>query len=239
MLAGLDRDDIDRLTQLKSFLDERSAYMRLQATSPRTIGYALTDSPVGQLAWIVEKVREWADASKVPEDAVDRDHLLTNVMIYWLTGTAQSAAELYFEIAGGPADRRAAARPHHRRYRCRWGWPSSPRFGVTRRTFADPGVPQHRAVERVRAWRHFAAMEEPDLLVDDIRQFRRRCWMKEGDRVLERCPRRRPRRRQRGRPATRGGHRRHEPARRDLRCRGAKRCAALGEPATVKQLPPP
>jgi hypothetical protein len=68
-------------------------------TRPQTLAYALTDSPVGQLAWIVEKFKEWARTAEVPEDAVDRDQPLTNVMLYWLTGTAGSSADLYYENA--------------------------------------------------------------------------------------------------------------------------------------------
>jgi hypothetical protein len=60
----------------------------------------LTDSPAGQLAWIVEKFKERTDSDKVPEDAVARDRLLTNATIYWLTGTAGSSAQLYYEAVG-------------------------------------------------------------------------------------------------------------------------------------------
>ena len=70
----------------------------IQATRPQTLAYGLTDSPVGQLAWIVEKFKEWTDpAAELPEDAVDRDQMLTNVMLYWLTGTAGSSARIYYE----------------------------------------------------------------------------------------------------------------------------------------------
>lgn len=75
---------------------DRSGYSAIQSTRPQTLAYGLHDSPVGQLAWIVEKFKEWTDpAAELPEDAVDRDQLLTNVTVYWLTGTAGSAARLY------------------------------------------------------------------------------------------------------------------------------------------------
>ena len=71
-----------------SFQADGLGYLQLQSTRPQTLAYALTDSPVGQLAWIVEKFKEWTDpAADLPEDAVDRDQLLTNVRLYWLTGT--------------------------------------------------------------------------------------------------------------------------------------------------------
>ena len=75
------------------------AYALLQASRPQTLSYALTDSPVGQLAWIVERFKDWTDSTDAPEDAVDRDAMLTNVMIYWLSGTAGSSARYYYEGA--------------------------------------------------------------------------------------------------------------------------------------------
>lgn len=171
--AELDETGFERLGVLKSFLDNRSAYMRLQATSPRTVSYALTDSPVGQLAWIVEKVREWSGAAKVPEDAVDRDQLLTTVMLYWLTGTAASAADLYFEMAGAlPTATPPPPAPP----------PSPVPLGVA--VFPQDSVLPirpfaERAFTNIVSWTefdrggHFAAMEQPELLVGDLRGFRR------------------------------------------------------------------
>ncbi|ARX89197.1 epoxide hydrolase [Streptomyces alboflavus] len=78
---------------------DRQGYADIQSTRPQTLAYGLTDSPVGQLAWIVEKFKEWTDSRERPEEAVDRDQMLTNVMLYWLTGTAGSAARIYFERA--------------------------------------------------------------------------------------------------------------------------------------------
>ena len=161
----LDDADTARLARLTRFQDELSGYMRLQATRPQTLAYALTDSPVGQLAWIVERFRDWTDSVDVPEDAVDRDRMLTDVMVYWLTGTAGSSAQLYYEHARsggfGPPP------------------PSSTPTGVA--VFArDIAQPVRRTAERgnrIIHWSefdrggHFAAMEQPDLLVGDIREF--------------------------------------------------------------------
>src|SRR5690348_9681882 len=72
----------------KTWSRERQGHADIQAPRPQTLAYGLTDSPVGQLAWIIEKFKEWTDSTDRPEDAVDRDQLLTNVMLYWLTGTA-------------------------------------------------------------------------------------------------------------------------------------------------------
>lgn len=68
----------------------REIGLELQANRPQTLAHALADSPVGQLAWIVERFKEWTHGAEVAEDGVDRDQLLTNVMLYWLTGTAAS-----------------------------------------------------------------------------------------------------------------------------------------------------
>ena len=81
------------------YRSELSGYAIEQSTRPQTLSYALTDSPVGQLAWIVEKFKDWTDSETAPEDAVDRDQLLTNVTLYWLTRTAGSSARLYYETA--------------------------------------------------------------------------------------------------------------------------------------------
>ena len=79
-------------------------YAQIQGTRPQTLAYGLADSPVGQLAWIVEKFKEWTDpAAELPEDAVDRDHMLTDVSIYWFTNTAGSSANLYYETYHDPS----------------------------------------------------------------------------------------------------------------------------------------
>ena len=82
--------------RFKEWTRERQGYADIQSTRPQTLAYGLTDSPVGQLAWIVEKFQEWTTG--LP-GAVDRDLLLTNVMLYWLTGTAGSSARIYYERA--------------------------------------------------------------------------------------------------------------------------------------------
>ena len=139
-----------------------TGYFELQAQRPQTIGYALTDSPVGQLAWITERFKEWTHAAEVPEDAVDRDQLLTNVMLYWLTGTARSSADLYYENMHA-----GFVLPQ----------PVTVPVGVA--VFAEDyairrhGERGHNIVHWTEFDRggHFAAMEAPDLLVGDVRSF--------------------------------------------------------------------
>ena len=173
-LAGLGEADLGRLGRLARFDSELSGYMKLQSTRPQTLAYALSDSPVGQLAWIVEKFYDWTDSTDVPEDAVDRDQLLTNVTIYWLTGTAGSSAQLYYEgaaglraIGTGTANQReeitapigVAVFPHD--------------IFVPIRRLADRDFPTITHWTEFDRGGHFAAMEQPDLLVADIRTFGR------------------------------------------------------------------
>jgi microsomal epoxide hydrolase len=160
----LDENDRRRLERLERFRREQQGYGAIQSTRPQTLAYGLTDSPAGQLAWIVEKFKEWTDSTGVPEDAVDRDQLLTNVMLYWLTGTAGSSARLYYETAH--AGRRGSER-------------SEVPTGVA--VFPHEILPPIRRVaertNNIVHWSefdrggHFAAMEEPDLMLGDLRAF--------------------------------------------------------------------
>jgi pimeloyl-ACP methyl ester carboxylesterase len=151
---------LERLTS--STAGPGNGYFEVQAQRPQTLAYALTDSPVGQLAWIVEKFKEWTWAAEVPEDAVDRDQLLTNVMLYWLTGTAGSSADLYYE------NMHAGFQPQQ---------PGTTPTGVA--VFAgDYAIRRYgERSNNIVHWTefdrggHFAAMEVPDLLVGDIRTF--------------------------------------------------------------------
>jgi epoxide hydrolase len=155
-----------RLERFKHFRDEMMGYMQIQATRPKTLAYGLTDSPVGQLAWIVEKFKEWADpAAALPEDAIDRDHLLTNVSLYWFTGTAGSSANLYYETLHDPAAKKRIPR-------------NTVPTGVALSLSQDVTI--RRWAERennIVHWTefehggHFAALEVPELLVADMRKF--------------------------------------------------------------------
>ncbi|MCX4779640.1 epoxide hydrolase family protein [Streptomyces sp. NBC_01264] len=139
---------------------DQQGYADIQSTRPQTLAYGLTDSPVGQLAWIAEKFHEWTGSP------VDRDLLLTNVMLYWLTATAGSSARLYYERA-------------HAGY---WGEPPEPSTAPTALAhFPHENflLLRHLAEQtnNIVQWTefdrggHFAALEEPELLVGDIRRF--------------------------------------------------------------------
>jgi pimeloyl-ACP methyl ester carboxylesterase len=84
-----------------NFWRNHAAYAKQQATRPQTIGYSLVDSPVGLLAWILDKFAEWTDTQDGPFERISRDRILDDVTLYWLTRTGASAARIYYESHGG------------------------------------------------------------------------------------------------------------------------------------------
>ncbi|WP_219416091.1 epoxide hydrolase family protein [Pseudonocardia nigra] len=160
--AALSALEQDRVARIEAFLQEEFGYIAVQSTRPQTLGYGLVDSPVGQLAWIMDKFREWTHPRHaLPEEVVDRDRLLTNVMLYWLTGTAGSAAYVGYAQAEG------------------WGPKENSGVPTAALVFAhDVGIRRYAERENtIVRWTdvdrggHFAALEEPDLLLQDVREF--------------------------------------------------------------------
>jgi pimeloyl-ACP methyl ester carboxylesterase len=161
-LATFSPAEKERAQRLQGYLAEGNGYFQIQSTRPQTLSYALTDSPAGQLAWIVEKFKEWTNTGHaLPEDAVPRDEILADVSVYWFTGTAGSTANLYYESMHSGD----------------WPTPSPVPTGVA--VFAED-IAIRRYAERANNivhWSdfdtggHFAALETPDLLVQDIRTF--------------------------------------------------------------------
>lgn len=96
----------EALVAMKFYQDHDSGYSKQQATRPQTLGYGLADSPMGQAAWIIEKFYQWMDCDGHPEHIVSRDELLDNVMLYWLPDAGASSARIYWEsfgnISGAP-----------------------------------------------------------------------------------------------------------------------------------------
>ena len=163
--AGLTAAEQDRLRRLQEFRDDKMGFNVIQSTRPQTLAHALHDSPAGQLAWIVEKYQEWTDPSaELPEDAVGRDLLLTNVSLYWFTGTAGSSANLYWEVAHDPAA--WAPKPKSQ-------VPLGVAVGVTDitvRRFAEREAPVTHWTE-LPAGGNFLPAEQPKLFADDVRAF--------------------------------------------------------------------
>ena len=158
-------EEVRALDGIKYYRDWDSGYSKQQSTRPQTLGYGLTDSPSGQAAWILEKFWAWTDCDGNPENVLSRDELLDNVMLYWVTASAASSARLY--------------------------WQS---FAPGRRTIHEVNIPTGVAVfpreivAPVRRWMegtytdirhwsempkggHFAAFEQPEAFVRDVRDF--------------------------------------------------------------------
>lgn len=172
-LSGMSEADLAELDQVSMtwFDSERSAYLRMQTTRPLTVAFGLSDSPVGQLAWIVEKFFEWNKLVKTPEDLVARDRLLTNVSIYWLTGTMGSSLQLYYESGQSIGALFAPGVPSE---------PISVPIGVAVfkqdpappfRVFADVESSTIQHWSRLENGGHLGPMEQPQAFVADIQAF--------------------------------------------------------------------
>lgn len=168
LMDGLSKPEIANLAAGRAFEQNESAYHRLQATKPQTLGYGLNDSPVGLAAWILEKFHTWSDCNGDVESKFTKDELLANITLYWVTETITSSTRLYYETAKaghtGPTDgyvetpTAVAAFPKELRLPPR-SWVEN-HFNVVQWTEMPRGG-------------HFAAMEEPELLVEDVRTFTR------------------------------------------------------------------
>ena len=166
--AGVPEAELERMRERTAFFQgPETGYSHIQGTKPQTLGYGLNDSPAGQAAWIVEKFRTWCDCEGHPETVFSRDALLTNIMVYWLTESATSSARMYYESglarAAGPGQpgrvevpTAGAIFPHELFY--------------TPRAWAEAHYNLVRWTEMPRGG-HFAAMEQPELFVDDVRAF--------------------------------------------------------------------
>ncbi|WP_409461765.1 epoxide hydrolase family protein [Amycolatopsis sp. GA6-003] len=164
-LAGLSGAELAKgqrsLAKSRAFQQTGLGYAMIQSTKPHTLAYGLTDSPAGQLAWIAEKFRAF---SNTDHDLIDRDDLLANVSLYWFTRTAASSARIYADQDG------------------QWGAPPpSSTVPTAVAVFPDDiGLPLRHLAERtdrIVRWTefprggHFPALEEPDLLIGDLRAF--------------------------------------------------------------------
>ena len=156
-------DEQKALAALAQHREWGTGYSKEQSTRPQTLGYGLVDSPVGQMAWIVEKFCAWMDCDGNPENVLSRDELLDNVMLYWVTGAGASSARLYWESFRGMG--------HPQRVEVPTGVASFP-FEIlpAPRSWCEP-------VYNITHWTtmprggHFAALEQPELYVDDVRAF--------------------------------------------------------------------
>jgi microsomal epoxide hydrolase len=163
---SLSDEETADLASAGEFMQRGSAYQEIQGKNPQTLAYGLADSPAGLAGWIVEKFFAWTDHDGDPEQAVSRDQILTNLTVYWVTNTINSSVRLYCESRRtnrfGPMGDditvpTAAAVFPKEMFRIPRAY-AEHAFNLQRYTRFDRGG-------------HFAALEEPDLLIDDVRAF--------------------------------------------------------------------
>jgi pimeloyl-ACP methyl ester carboxylesterase len=157
--------ELAAVESFQHYQSQESGYATQQSTRPQTLGYGLVDSPAGQAAWIVEKFFAWTDCDGHPEKALTRAELLDNVMMYWLPGTAASSARLYWEsftdVAGSTSPVEVPS-----------GVTIFPKeiFRPSRR-WAEKRFTDLRWWNEVERGGHFAAFEQPETFVDEVRAF--------------------------------------------------------------------
>ena len=155
------------LAELSHFLKEETGYQWVQGTKPQTLAFGLSDSPAGLAAWIVEKFRTWTDCGGNPENAVSRDEMLANISLYWFTGAIGSSFWPYYARMHGP-----------------WPIPEGKTVDVPtgyaefpREILHPPRSLAERTYTDIRRWSvmqkggHFAALEQPDALAREVREF--------------------------------------------------------------------
>ena len=173
-LCAPDPDTMNALTEteqaalanMADYFENGSGYSKQQSTRPQTLGYGLSDSPIGQAAWVLEKFYEWTDCdngdTRNPANILNKDELLDNVMLYWLTNAGASSARLYWESFGDPAMD-----------------PIDIPVGVscfpneisrTSKRWAEKRYTQLIHFNELPRGGHFAAFEQPEAFVEEIRQ---------------------------------------------------------------------
>jgi pimeloyl-ACP methyl ester carboxylesterase len=161
--AELSEATRSRIAELRAEWDTQKGYLVLQSHRPQTLAHALIDSPIAQLAWIVDSFKEWTSPDfDLPEEAVGIDQLLTNVSLYWFTRSGASAAQFLYEAAHSDMEWVAApATPQ--------GWAIFNSDDVVRRVIDPYGKIEHWS--EFSQGGHFPAMEVPELLIEDVRAF--------------------------------------------------------------------
>jgi microsomal epoxide hydrolase len=168
-LKGGDAGEQRYLDELKHWLSEETGYSTQQGTRPQTLAFALTDSPVGLAAWIAEKMRAWSDCHGDIESRFSKDQILANVSLYWFTGAIGSSFWPYYARQHGP-----------------WPIPDGQTVDVPmgycefpKEIVRPPRSLAARTFTDIRRWSvmpaggHFAAMEQPEALAQEVRAFYR------------------------------------------------------------------
>jgi microsomal epoxide hydrolase len=167
MVANPTPEEKAFLEQLGHFLKEETGYQWIQGTKPTTLAFGLTDSPAGLAAWLVEKFRTWTDCDGNPENALTRDEMLTDIMLYWVTGAIGSSFWPYYARMHGP-----------------WPIPEGSTVDVPtgyvefpKEILRPPRSVAERMYTNIQRWTamqkggHFAALEQPEALAKEIREF--------------------------------------------------------------------
>ena len=155
------------LAELATFLKEETGYQWIQGTRPQTLSFGLTDSPSGLAAWIVEKFRAWSDCGGDVERAISRDRMLADISLYWFSGAIGSSFWPYYERMHGPWPI-----PHGEHVTVPMGYAEFPR-----EILKPPRITAERVYKNIRRWSvmekggHFVALEQPELLAEEVRAF--------------------------------------------------------------------
>ena len=153
--------------ELKRWLAEETGYQWIQGTKPQTLAFALTDSPVGLAAWIVEKFRTWSDCGGDPESVFTKDEMLGNITLYWATGAIGSSFWPYYARSHSPWPI-----PEGARIEVPTGYVEFPREVVRPpRSIAQVAYSNIQRWTRAAKGGHFAALEQPRVLAEEIRAF--------------------------------------------------------------------
>ena len=157
-----DAEEERAIERLRRFEDKEAGYREEQVQSPQTIGYALTDSPVGQAAWLYEKYEQWTDHDGDPELTLSRDEMLDNVTLYWLTASAASSARIYWQNS-------RSFREHP--VKVPVGVSLFPRdIHLASRRWVEERYPTLVYFNQLPKGGHFAAWEQPELFAEEVRR---------------------------------------------------------------------
>jgi microsomal epoxide hydrolase len=152
------------LDDLAAFLKDETGYQAIQGTKPQTLAFGLSDSPAGLAAWIVEKFHRWTDHKGNLEEAVSRDELLANISLYWFTGAIGSSFWPYYARLHGPWPVKSVDVPT--------GYAEFPREIIRPpRSVAKTMYTDIRRWTKMSRGGHFAALEQPELLAGDVKEF--------------------------------------------------------------------
>jgi len=169
-MKGVTSEEMPGVLHSKQFQETGTAYQKIQGSKPQTLGYGLNDSPAGLAAWIVEKFHAWTDCKGDLEQALSRDEILTDISIYWFTQSITSSMRLYYEVFNQPKGGIAT------QVEVPTGYAQFPQeIMQPPRVWADHSY-------NIQQWTpmkqggHFAALEQPELLAEDVRKFTAKIW---------------------------------------------------------------